>query len=196
MSSHLLVWLPLFLLTGVVWGGDALPPKAGMVDLGAFAKQPDNWSFVGGAEYPGATGSLTWLGTAGHDAPGAASLRGDFSVGGRYVGMRLRKVNRVATEFACWVKPDGLAKSIMVRLTDAGDQTFQYEMQLASGTDWQRIAVAPGTTVPESSFSGRGDGKWQGHIATIVIGLSKTAITQGNVVSCLIDDVAITTPEP
>jgi hypothetical protein len=131
-----------------------------------------------------------------HDVNVSTCLRGDFSAGGRYVGMRIRKVDRQSTEFACWVKSDGLAKSIMVRLTDAGDQTFQYQLPLANGTDWQRITVAPGTTIPESSFSGRKDGKWQGHIAAIFIGLSKDAIIQGSVATCLVDDVVIATPRP
>lgn len=196
MSSRPLPWTLLILLAGVVWGGDALPGEPATVGLGGFDKQLDNWSFTGGAEYPGATGTLTWQGTVGHAAPGAASLGGDFSAGGRYVGMRLRKVNRLATEFAFWVKPDGLAKSIMVRLTDAGDQTFHYQLPLANGTDWQRIAVAPGITIPQSTFSGSKDGKWQGHIAAIVIGLTKESITQGGVVACLIDDVVITIPAP
>ena len=196
MSLRHHFWPLLIFLADVVWGGDALPGKPATVDLGGFAKQLDSWSFTVGAEYPGATGTLTWLGTVGHTAPGVASLRGDFSAGGRYVGMRIRKVDRLATEFACWVKPDGLAKSIMVRLTDAGDQTFQYQLPLAPGTDWQRIAVAPGTTVPESNFSGPNDGKWQGHIAAIVIGLSKESLIQGSAVACLIDDVVIVIPGP
>jgi hypothetical protein len=196
MPYRCATWPLLILLSGTVWGGDAPARSPGTVDLGAFAKQLDNWAFVGGTEYPGATGTLRWVGEIGHGAPGSASLHGDFSAGGRYVGMRFRKVERLATEFSCWVKPDGLTKSIMVRLTDAGAQTFQYQLPLAPGTDWQRIAVTPGTTLPESSFSGRGDGKWQGHIAAIVIGLSKESIIQGSAATCLVDDVAITVPGP
>jgi hypothetical protein len=196
MNPRLLPWPLLIILTGAVWAGDAPPRKPAIVDLGTFAKQLDSWAFVGGTEYPGATGTLTWLGTDGHAAPGVASLHGDFSAGGKYVGMRIRKINRLATDFACWIKPDGLTTSVMVRLTDAVDQTFQYRLPLVDGTEWQRIVVMPGTTVAESVFPGRSDGKWQGHIAAIVIGLNKADIIRGNVVTCLVDDVAITTPEP
>jgi len=194
MSLPFLAWPALLLLVGGVSGGDAPPAKPAVVDMGRFAKHLSGWAFIAGTEYPGATGTLTWNETAGHAEPGAASLQGDFSAGGRYVGMRIRKVDLQATEFACWVKPDGLAKSIMVRLTDANDQTFQYRLPLALGNDWQRLAVVPGTTVAESFYSGPKDGTWKGPLAAIVVGLSKEDLIQGTSASCLIDDATVTTP--
>ncbi len=161
------------------------------VDLGSFANRLDDWEYYGGFEFPGATGTLTRTGEAGHAEAGAARLSGDFAAGGVYVAMRIAKLNLAATGFSCWIKPEGIAKTIGVRLTDEGGQTFQYRVRLATGTGWQRITVVPGTTPAQGHFGGASDGTWKGHLSGGMIMLSKHDCSNGTSGSCLIDDVTV-----
>lgn len=163
------------------------------VDLGSFANRLDGWEYYGGFEFPGATGSLTRTGEAGHGGAGAARLSGDFSAGGYYVGMRIAKLNLAAAGFACWVRPEGIAKTLSVRLTDEGGQTFQYLVRLAAGNDWQRITVIPGTTPAQGHFGGANDGAWKGRLSGAMIMLSKRDCSNGSSGACLIDDIAVAT---
>jgi hypothetical protein len=161
------------------------------VDIGSFGNRLDGWEYYGGFEFPGATGTLARTGESGHATAGAARLSGDFSAGGFYVGMRITKLNLAATGFSCWIKPDGIAKTIGLRLTDEGGQTFQYLIRLATGSDWQRITVLPGTTPAQGHFGGANDGTWKGRLGGAMLMLSKHDCSNGSSGACLVDDITV-----
>ena len=40
-----------------------------------------------------------------------------------------------------WVKPEGIT-GLDIRLTDSGEQTFQYEVRLEGGDEWQETTIS------------------------------------------------------
>lgn len=178
------------------WAADVKPGKPVEVDIGSFANQGDGWTFYGGWEFKGATGTLVRSGDAGHAGPGAARLNGDFSAGGFYVGMKVAKLELPITDFSYWVKPEGIEKTMGVRLTDEGGQTFQYTVRLAKGDDWQRVTIQPGTTTAQGHFGGSNNGVWQGKLSGAMITFSKHDCRKEAIGSCLIDDITVTVTKP
>jgi hypothetical protein len=103
-----------------------LVPTSNLIDDFESSSSPAPWQFYNGAEYPGATGSLT-LGT-GHSGHGA-HLAYDFSQGGLYVQASLSLpaplISPAAISF--WVKSPPSIR-LRFRAMDSTGQTFQYDL--------------------------------------------------------------------
>jgi hypothetical protein len=167
----------------------ALPgEESRRVDAGGFTQDLCTWEFNGGWEFKGAKGGMSLVADQGHAAPGAARLSGDFRHGGAYVAMK-RTLNQPPQRVAFWAKPEGIG-GIRLRLTDGAKQTFQYILPLTGG-DWQEVGVVPGSSKPEGTWGGPGDGIWRGSLKECWILVSKTDCGESRSGTCLIDDVEV-----
>lgn len=118
---------------------------------------PAPWQFGNGAEFPGATGSLS-IG-AGHSGQGA-HLAYNFSQGGAYVKASLTLPTPLTTPaISFWVKsPPNITVSL--RVVDASGQTLQYTLfrplENLDPNAWYQQVVALNT--PNMWWSGLNDG--------------------------------------
>ena len=85
--------------------------------------EPALWKFTNGSEFPGAKGKY-------ESRDGLLSLSGDFTGGGRYVGVVSRGRLPPFRELAFRVR--GEAGRITLRCLDAEGQTHQYELPAAA----------------------------------------------------------------
>lgn len=120
------------------------PGGAGAQMLDAFesATSPAPWTFYNGAEYPGATGSLSRA--AGHSGSGAR-LAFNTTAGGNYVSATLNLPAPAAAEaVALWVRHPG-GSHVQLRVTDSTGQTLQYSptrpFESRSAAGWYRLVV-------------------------------------------------------
>jgi len=120
------------------------------------AASPAPWVFSNGAEFPGATGSLT-------SGPGAvgrgAALAYDFTQGGQYVAMTLTlPVPITATALGFSAKMSGV--HAVLRVVDTTGQTLQYEvarpLESAGPDAW--FADVVDLSAPSGQWGGAGDG--------------------------------------
>ena len=127
-----------------------------VIDDFESATSPAPWVFSSGAEFPGASGSLT-------SGPGAsgkgAALAYDFSGGGKYVAMTLALPTPItATAIGYEARASGVRTTL--RVVDSSGQTLQYQvnrpLETAGPTDWYPQIVD--LTSPTLQFGGAGDG--------------------------------------
>src|SRR5215207_5875380 len=98
----------------------------------------DAWTFSNGAEFPGATGSLT-IDPAAKGKDGISlKLVGDFTKGGMYVqaGRKIDKIDIRELSFRVR-NPDGA--KFTLRLNDGSGQTHQFAMKLETNPDWHQV---------------------------------------------------------
>lgn len=153
-----------------------------------------NWTFYNGAEFPGATGSLSEsTGISGK----AGKLTYDFSCGGaywtalagrqcgKYVSMNLPKVPSTLTfdstdvpTIAFDVRNLQATASPTLRVVDSTGQTLQFKgltarsLENASGANWQRVQVPVKSS--SSFWGGAADG-------VLHLPIKQTAVLAGNV---------------
>ncbi len=122
----------------------------------ANAASVKQWSFWNGREFPGATGSIAWDGTQGHDGPGCLAVKYSFVGGGNYVQATSAVPAGVNAQVArLWLKKPAGHK-ITFRVVDSNGRTFQKGVAYQN-PDWQQIEVD--LTNWESSWGGAEDGK-------------------------------------
>ncbi len=118
-----------------------------MIDQFESPTAPEPWSFNRGAEFPGATGSLTR--GKGHAGSGA-HLSFNVAGGGNYVGAdRSLTLPLEAAAIRLWVQHPG-GVNIQIRVTDQTGQTLQYSptrpFEATEAGDWYRLTVKLGPT--------------------------------------------------
>jgi hypothetical protein len=158
--------------------------------IGDFAAGLDGWTYNGGWEFKGAQGRANRIPDQGHTAPGSMRLSAEFGAGGSYVALTRRVDPTPLGELKFWVKPEGLT-GLDIRLTDSGEQTFQYEVRLEGGDEWQEITISPRTDSPKSHWGGLNDGQWGGEVGAVWIMLSRRFCQSGASGACLIDDIRL-----
>jgi len=96
------------------------------------------WIFIDGAEFPGATGSVS-----GEELDGREMIVAnyDFTGGGNYVEIETKEtVPEGFAELRFEARSDRY-QSIVVRLVDSTDQTHQYSLKYTSPSEWQNLRV-------------------------------------------------------
>lgn len=156
---------------------------------------PLAWTLSNGAEFPGAVAALT-SGT-GHTG-GGAHLSYDFSGGGAYVAM-LRDVTDTSPgrTLAFWLRADARVQ-IVVRLTDSGDQTLQYDLgkpfEAVADGEWSRVVLSRSAT-PNDHWGGANDGVAHGAVKNVAILVSRS--DRAPVAGAIdVDDVGWIDPAP
>lgn len=129
----------------------------------------ERWSFTSGSEFPGAAGGLDVAGEAGARR---LILRGDFTAGGRYVGMTFAFSEPcVLEQLRVRLKAD--VRSVALRITDSTGQTFQQYVPLEPGnSDVQELVVTEFSNPSRKGiyfWGGAKDGVWRGSIQSIMI---------------------------
>ena len=144
----------------------------------------DAWSFNNGAEFPGATGSLT-IDAEARKGGGSLKLVGDFSKGGGYVQAG-RKIDDIdIRELSMWIRSQD--PNFTIRLNDASGQTHQINLQLEAKADWQHVVLPlerfferrgqadAVTTISKYEFwGGAKDGRWHGPAKAIYVLIGNT----------------------
>ena len=178
-----------FLALCIISCGIASAAEAGE-EVGVFTDGLDGWTYNGGWEFKGAKGRASRIPDQGHKAPGAVRLSAEFGAGSSYVALTRRVDPIPLGELKFWVKPEGVT-GLDIRLTDSGEQTFQYEVRLEGGDEWQEITISPRTDSPKSHWGGLNDGKWGGEARAVWIMLSRRFCQGGAAGACLIDDIRL-----
>ncbi len=142
------------------WAQDR-PGMSARLLLDDFDKEPTGWKYIGGQEFPGATGSLTFDPNTAHEGKGSYHLLGDFTGGGGYVGTWRDLPARDLKELRVWIKATNL-KAIMVRIVDGGDQCHQRDLPLTPSPDWQEVVLKFTTFAGGNHWGGANDGVWHG----------------------------------
>jgi len=143
-----------------IWAQDR-PGMSARLLLDDFDKEPSGWKYIGGQEFPGATGSLTFDPGAAHEGKGSYHLLGDFTGGGAYVGTWRDLPARDLKELRIWVKAVNL-KAIMVRIVDGSDQCHQRDMPITPSPDWQEFVLTFTSVAGGNHWGGANDGVWHG----------------------------------
>jgi len=143
-----------------LWAQDR-PGMSARILLDDFDKEPSGWKYIGGQEFPGATGSLTMDKTTGHEGKGSYHLVGDFSGGGGYVGTWKDLPQRNFTELRIWIKAPNV-RMIMARLVDGTDQCHQRHILLTPSDDWQEVVLKFAGVQDQDRWGGPADGVWRG----------------------------------
>lgn len=155
------------------------------VELISGASPLKAWSFYNGAEFKGATGSLTIDDEASRSTGKTLKLVGDFSKGGAYVQAGRKFDDVDVRELSFRVRNPG-ADRLTLRLGDASGQTHQIVVRTDASDDWQQITLplerffarrgeadAVTTIAKYESWGGAKDGKWHGPAKAIYFLLSK-----------------------
>lgn len=143
----------------------AAPPSAALELL------DDRWSFTAGAEFPGASGMLSSAPATG-DA--GRVLTGDFSGGGRYVGMTFTPTSPLALE-SLTLRIKTSLPSLALRVTDDTGQVFQQYLKpapAASPDDWREIVVREFSNPTNKGiffWGGKKDGVWSGRVRSLTL---------------------------
>ena len=132
------------LLSAFIFAGVLLPhaTRADILDSFESAGSPAPWTFYNGAEFPGATGSLSR--GSGHTGYGA-HLVFDTSAGGNYVSANYNlSAPSDAQAVALWVRHPG-GSHVQLRVTDSTGQTLQYSpnrpFESRNASQWYRLVV-------------------------------------------------------
>lgn len=144
-----------------LWAQDR-PGVSARLLLDDFDKEPSGWKYIGGQEFPGATGSLTFDPNSAHEGKGSYHLVGDFTGGGGYVGTWRDLPARDIKELRIWVKVTNITV-LMIRVVDATDQCHQRDLPVNPSPDWQefvlKFTAIAGTN---NHWGGANDGVWHG----------------------------------
>lgn len=187
-----LAWLGLFAL--FLQTKPAMAEEENSLSLDDFETKPEGWEYVGGWEFPGATGALEWDKTTTHKGKGSLRLDADFSKGGAYVGLWKKFddfKSKDIKEFRLWAKSAGIA-NIGVRILDDTDQCHQKKgVPLAKTNEWQELVLNLGDLVGEESWGGANDRKWHGPAKAFGINIGADCLTGGKKGTLWLDDAVL-----
>ncbi len=138
-----------------------------VIDDFSAPTSPAPWVFSNGAEFPGATGSLS----LGPGASGAgAALAYDFSGGGNYVAMSLTLPTPL-TITALGFSAKLAGEHTTLRVVDTSGQTLQYSvtrpLEAGAASDWYAAVVD--LTAPTQYFGGANDGALHQPITAVAL---------------------------
>jgi hypothetical protein len=145
--------------------------------LETFEKDPANWGFVGGWEFPGAKGSLAPDATVAHGGSRSYKLSADFTGGGAYVGLWCDTQglkDRDFRELRVWIKTSTVA-NVGIRLADSSDQLHQKNggLGLRLTNDWQELVIRVSDVVGGEHWGGANDARWHGPLKGFGINVGK-----------------------
>ncbi|OWK46532.1 hypothetical protein [Fimbriiglobus ruber] len=176
------------------------PPAWGQQPVSLMTPK-DAWSFNNGAEFPGATGSLSVAPAAKLAGRDSLKLVGDFTKGGNYVQAGRKIDNIDVRELSFWVRSSG-GEQFTVRLNDASGQTHQINLKLEAKDDWQRVVLplerffarrgqADAITMVSKYeyWGGAKDGQWHGPATGLYLLLGNNGPTK--VRTLWLNDIAI-----
>ena len=141
----------------------------GTVKIGDFSAGLDEWTYSNGQEFPGAEGNL-W-----HDeGRKAAVLEGTFEKGGAYVAMVKGLSEQLNLKDVTIKLTTSDVKSIVFRITDSTNQTFQQRIDLGDASKGVSVTVKSFTGGNGAgSWGGANDGKWHAPAKGVSIVLDK-----------------------
>lgn len=155
----------------------------------------DQWTYYGGWEFKGASGSLRRDSVQG--APTgrfAMALHGDFSEGGSYVAAKRILDPPVPLQALALAVRAPAQRHLMLRLRDARGRWFQYRLGLSGGDGWQQ-AILTDLARKQGTWGGdESDPTWQGPAQEVWVMLSRDALVGTKVGSLWIDAVVARTP--
>ena len=147
-------------LFGVCLSTSARDPER--TSLGEFSRDVDGWTYYGGVEFPGATGSLALSSTEKKSGPNSLELSGDFTKGGLYVAAKKKLSSVKMTGLHFWVKRESGEAVLGLDITDTTGQGHHKQVTLNESQDWQEVTInniADGTPAWLHS-GGANDGKF------------------------------------
>ncbi|MBW3597736.1 MAG: glycoside hydrolase family 16 protein [Planctomycetes bacterium] len=144
------------------------PPPDGtgfIVDLDDFANDPAEWKFFNGAEFKGATGSLTVVENEPSTTSPALRLVGDFTQGGAYVAAT-KDLKMPAEHDLSSIRlryRTANVHELTVRFADGTGQVHQQKgVKLTADGQWHDLALSVSDLVGSEWWGGANDGKWHG----------------------------------
>ncbi len=157
-------------------------PAAPKVDVLHTARLDDlvphgetSWAFNPGSEYKGAKGSLEVVQAEGAQDGLALRLKGDFTEGGAYVGMRKAFSFRQVKELKA-IRMQVRSKTTQqfsMRWVDGGKQTHQRKgIKMEPNGQWQELTFLPEKFVGAEHWGGANDGVWRGGVKLVEIMLN------------------------
>lgn len=168
--------------------------------LDNFEKEPDGWKFVGGEEFPGATGAFARDTKVAHESKVSYRIDADFSKGGAYVGC-FKEMSGLAPdvkEIHLWVKSDNVG-TVGVRIIDSTGQCHQLNggLSINPKKDWQEIVLRPSEIVGGEHWGGSNDGQWHGPAHGFGLNIGKGAFVKDTPAkgSLWIDDITYVVAE-
>jgi len=121
-----------------------------------FERGSPGWTYYGGFEFPGATGSIAITRESAHEGRHALRLHGDFTGGGRYVAARCAlPADTPCHGLRFWAKTTDV-DAIGIRIVDSTGQTFQFTRPLQRKPAWQEV-VLDGLADPKVVWGGAAD---------------------------------------
>lgn len=134
------------------------------------------WTFNLGQEFRGAKGGLSVVRNQPKPGENAMHLRGDFTRGGAYVGMR-----KSFTDLAVQSMPSirmkmrsTTTKQFALRMVDSSGQTHQRKtFPLTPDGKWHEVEIVPSKIAGGEHWGGANDGKWHGSVKLIELMLNK-----------------------
>ena len=122
-----------------------------------FSTGTGGWTYYGGWEFPGASGTLTRAEAAGPNGTACARLSGNFTKGGSYVAMN-RNLKADLLDLRITARSD-TCRVLSLRLTDRTGQTFQHTLPMKPGGDWQTL-VLTNFAAAAGCWGGAADKRW------------------------------------
>jgi hypothetical protein len=172
-----------------------VPSPPVKVSIETIEKDPANWGYVGGWEFPGAKGSFGPDATVSHGGSRSYKLSADFTGGGAYVGTwcdTQGMKERDFRELRVWLKT-GTVANVGIRLADSTDQIHQKNggIALKPTTDWQELVIRVSDVVGGEHWGGANDARWHGPLKGFGINVGNKSFKGSDVKSGVVwfDDV-------
>ncbi|KAA1183496.1 sugar-binding protein [Paenibacillus sp. B2(2019)] len=165
--------------------------------IGNFENAFDLWKLGLGTDFPGASGEYVRDASESKSGLFSGKLRGDFSVGGKYITLGKSFSPIAMQKLAFWIKTADAA-SLSLRLKDATGQVHQQKISLAPTPNWQKLEIYKFDGGQNYLyFSGANDGKWHGPAQQIEFLLEKSGLNGGKSSGEIrLDNVVVTAPLP
>ncbi|MCA9248049.1 MAG: hypothetical protein KDA42_13065, partial [Planctomycetales bacterium] len=162
------------------------------IPLDEIVEGVHDWRFSNGAEFKGASGSLTVLEDTPEPSQSCLQLRGDFTGGGAYVAA-IRNMQEIAAletlALRLRMKTENVT-SVGIQLVDSSGQTHQRrDYPIPATGDWRELTIAPTEIAGGEHWGGANDGTWHGPARQFVISLTNRSDSEGMRPSLLLDNV-------
>lgn len=159
-----------------------------IVDLENFDRAQSEYSFTNGPEYPGASGTISWV-EEGHAGKGGLKIAYDFSNGGNYVGWYYNGFFPGRLQAVSFGINADRPMMIALRLADATGQWHHFQKRVEKSGSWEKMDYP----LPEKStlhWGGKNDGKVYSPIRSLMIGVERPG--PGAKGTVLLDDLQVT----
>lgn len=134
------------------------------------------WTFNLGQEYRGATGGLDVVPDQPSKGKYAMHLRGDFTKGGAYVGVR-KSFASLDVESMKVIRMKLRSETVQqfaLRMVDSSGQTHQRKtIPFTPDGKWHEVEIVPTKIAGGEHWGGAGDGQWHGTVKLVELMLNK-----------------------